>query len=186
MKTGMSRLGRRSPGRTLAVPAVQYRRLAACGGHPGAPARVRGAGPDIIELILDYRERIGRLLRKDDDAPGCGEDPGCPEASALGVVPMRRPPVCTHVAPELGMRVVRGSWPSPMPRWKHCSDLANSYPSRGGCRVSRPDTGPKFTRRCPADQRSAPSGRTRGADPDMGAPTPSAIGAPQLMWPALS
>jgi hypothetical protein len=75
MKTGMTRLGRRTPGRTLAVPALPYRRLAARGGQSVAIARVRAARPDIIEPILPDHERIPRLLGKDDDPESYGEDP---------------------------------------------------------------------------------------------------------------
>ena len=67
MKTGMTRLSGRSPSRPLAVPAVPYRRLAARGGQPVAPARAKGAAPDIIELILAGHERIRWLLRGDDE-----------------------------------------------------------------------------------------------------------------------
>jgi hypothetical protein len=84
MKTGMTRLGRRSPGRTLAVPAVPYRRLATHGGQPVALGRAMDTGPDIIELIVADHERIRRLLRKDDDAAGYGEDPASTEALTLG------------------------------------------------------------------------------------------------------
>jgi hypothetical protein len=94
MRTPMARPGRRSPGRALAAPAVSYRRLAARGGQPVALAQVTGAAPDIIELILADHEPIRRLLRKDDDAAGYGEDPGCPGAQPW-MVPMRRWQVCT-------------------------------------------------------------------------------------------
>lgn len=79
MKTGMTRLGRRLSGRTLAVPTIPHRRLAARGGQRVALARARDARPDIIELILPDHQRIRRLLRNDEDA-GYGENPGCPEA----------------------------------------------------------------------------------------------------------
>jgi hypothetical protein len=168
MKTGMTRLGRRSPGRTLAVPTVPYRRLAARGGRPGALARVGGAGPYIIELILADRERIRRLLRKDDDVAGYGGDPGCPEAPTLGV-PMRPQPVGTHVAPELGMRALFA-----IPGLRRCPDGSTdrTWPSRIRAAVAVRSAG-----RIPgssslghrADQRPARSSQARGADPDTGA-----------------
>jgi hypothetical protein len=105
MKTGMTRLGGRSPSRTLAVPAVPYLRLAARGGQPVAPARARGATPDIIELILADHERIRRLLRGDDDTARYREDPGCPGARP-GVMPVRRWPAATPVALELRVRAL--------------------------------------------------------------------------------
>jgi hypothetical protein len=105
MRTLTARLGRRSPGRTLAVPAVSYRRLAARGGQPVALARLMGAAPDTIELILADHKRIRRLLRKDDDDAGYREDPGCPgaqpwdaaDAAMAGVPP---------VALDLGLRAL--------------------------------------------------------------------------------
>ncbi|GEM_PF-2843213 len=84
MKTGMTRLSGRSPSRPLAVPAVPYRRLAARGGQPVAPARAKGAAPDIIELILAGHERIRWLLRGDENAARYGDDPGCPGARPSG------------------------------------------------------------------------------------------------------
>jgi len=101
MKTGMTRLGGRSPSRRLAVSAVPCLRLAARGGQPVAPARARGATPDIIELILADHERIRRFLRGDDDTARYGEHPGCPRARPGGVMPVRRWPVSTPVALEL-------------------------------------------------------------------------------------
>lgn len=75
MKTRMTRLGRRSPGRILAVPRPDT------GDWPPAGAsqwRPDGKGPqlaDIIEVILADDKRIRRLLRALDDSARCGEDP---------------------------------------------------------------------------------------------------------------
>jgi len=93
MRTPMARPGRRSPGRTPTVPAVSYRRLAARGGRPVALARLTGAAPDIIELIVARHER----------SAGCCVRTTTPQASARvrvvlernpGLVP-RRWQVCT-------------------------------------------------------------------------------------------
>jgi hypothetical protein len=168
MKTGVTRLGRRSAGRTLAAPAVQWRRLAARGGQPGAPARVRGARPDIIELILAYRERIRRLLRKDDEAAGCGVDPGCPEAATLG---------WCRFCDSRCARTSRRSWECALfavPGLRRCPDgsTAWTWPSRIRAAVAVRSVGRIQGPNSPGhrpDQRSAPSGRARGADPDTGA-----------------
>jgi hypothetical protein len=75
MKTRLTRLGRRSPGRILAVPRPDT------GDWPPAGAsqwRPDGKGPqmaDIIEVILADHKRIRRLLRALDDAARYGEDP---------------------------------------------------------------------------------------------------------------
>ena len=103
MNTGMTRLGRRLPSRTLAVPTIPYRRLATHGGKPVALALVMDAGPDTIELIVTDHERIRRLRKNDGDA-ATARDPDCPGAQP-GVGPMRRRPVHS-VALEMGMRVV--------------------------------------------------------------------------------
>jgi len=156
MKTGMTRLGGRSPSRTLAVPAVPYLRLAARGGQPVAPARARGATPDIIELILADHERIRRLLRGDDDTARYREDPGCLGArpggnagAALAGVHACRAGAercsrfrCTAARSAsascwpIGMLRVRWTaacsptcWSSPMPGHEHCPDPARSAPS---------------------------------------------------------
>jgi hypothetical protein len=109
MKTGMSRLGGRSPSRTLAVPAVPYLRLAARGGQPVAPARARGATPDIIELTVADHERIRSLLRGDDDTARYGEDPGCPGARRGGNAGVALAGVHAYGAGAESARFVRGS-----------------------------------------------------------------------------
>ena len=74
MKTRMTRLGRSSPGRILAVPRP------GTGDWPPAGAsqsRPDGKGPqmaDIIEVILADDKRIRRLLRALDDSARYGED----------------------------------------------------------------------------------------------------------------
>jgi hypothetical protein len=109
MKTGTTRLGGRSPSRTRAVRAVPYLRLAARGGQPVAPARARGAAPDIIELILADRERIRRLLGWDDDTAGYREDPGCPRARPGGNAAAALAGVHACRAGAGSARIVRGS-----------------------------------------------------------------------------
>src|SRR5579859_2257307 len=84
MERGMTRLGRRSPSRRLAVPAVPCLQLAARGGQPAAHARAGGAVPDIIELILADHERLRRLPCWDDGTAGYGDDPACPGARPAG------------------------------------------------------------------------------------------------------
>jgi hypothetical protein len=111
MKTGMTGLGRRSPSRPLAFPAGPFWRLASRGGQPVALAAVRGAQPDIIELILRDHERIRTLLRR-DDAAGYGEDPGCREPPTLagGGAATAGAHACRAGAGNA--RIVRGSWPT--------------------------------------------------------------------------
>ena len=214
MKTGMTRLGRRSPSRTLAVPAVPYLRLAARGGQPVAPARARGAAPDIIELILADHDRIRRLLHGGDDAARYGEDPGCPGARSRGNAGAALAGVHACRAGAGSARVVRGSaaerrdrhrrpagpsgcagvrwtaacsptcWSSPMPRPKHCPSPARPVPSRTGCPISRPHAGSKFTRPLSG---SASSSECPGQSCRSGCgPMPAAITAPWQMWPRLS
>ena len=108
MKTEITRLGGRPPSRTLAVRAVPYRRLAARGGQPVAPAWARGAAPDIIQLILADHERIRRLLRGDDTAR-YGEDPGCPGARPAGNAGAALAGIHACRAGAGSARIVRGS-----------------------------------------------------------------------------
>jgi hypothetical protein len=170
MRTRTARLGRRSPGRTLAVPAVSYRRLAARGGQPVALARLMGEAPDTTELILADHERIRRLLRKDDDDAGYREDPGCPGAqpwdgadAAITGVP--------RVALDLGMRALFAVPLQIDPRWPPAGP--SGYAGSDGRRSARrpdgaqacPDGSRGRTRRCriraAVDVRSA--GRIPGA-----------------------
>ena len=165
MKTPMARPGRRSPRRTLAVRAVTYRRLAARGGQPVALARVMGAAPDTTELIVADHKRIRRLLGKDDDDAGHGEDPGRPGAQP-GVVPMRRLACRDAPGPMDGgvladMLVLADAQTQALPG----PGPAGSEPQRlsdqpAGYRL-------KFTRHR-ADQRPARNDPARCADADTG------------------
>lgn len=158
MKAGMTRLGRRSPGRTLAVPTVPYRL-----------ARVRGAESDIIELVLPDHERIRRLLRKDDDAAGYGEDPGCPEAATLGWCRCGDSRCARVSRPEQGMRAMFA-----VPGLRRCPDGSTAWTRRSRIRAA---VAVRSAARIPglsspghpADQLPARSGQARGADPDTGA-----------------
>ena len=210
MKTGMTRLGGRSPSRTLAVPAVRYLRLAARGGQPVAPARARGPAPEIIELILADHERIRRLLRGDDDTARYREDPGCLGArpggnagAALAGVHACRAGAercsrfrCTAARSAsascwpIGMLRVRWTaacsptcWSSPMPGHEHCPDPAvSSEPlaARSAGRIPGPSSPGHVV-----DQRPARSGPARAGRSRCG-PLPAAISAPRQMWPRLS
>jgi len=213
MKTGMTRLGGRSPSRTLAVPAVPYLRLAARGGQPVAPAQARGAVPDISELILADHERIRRLLRWDDDTAGYRQDPRCRRARPGGNAGAALAGVHACRAGPGSARIVRGSaaqrrdphrrpaGPSgcsasdvrrharrPAGR-RPCRDMSTAQTRRGQV----PAVAARSAGRTPspsspghiADQRPARGGPARAARSRCG-PMPAAISAPWRMWPRLA
>jgi hypothetical protein len=154
MKARMTRLSRRSLSRTLAVPTALCRRRAARGGQPGAPAWVRGARPDIIELILAYSERIHGLRKDGQAAARCSRllalADALTEAHLVTFDPMIVRGFYYHTSSVLLEPGPVGS----EPRWLVRS--AGRIPGR-----SSSDH--------PTGQRPARSSQARGADPDTGA-----------------